>query len=61
MRPTPVSPTARLERVKQLADDLSRMREGDPARHDLADSIKQDLDAVLRALRRQKEARRSFR
>jgi hypothetical protein len=46
--------TTRLENIKELADDLARMREGDPARHTMADSIKHDVDAVLRALRRPK-------
>jgi len=46
--------TAPLKRIKELADDLARMHEGDPARHTMADSIKQDVDAVLRALRRPK-------
>jgi hypothetical protein len=43
-----------LKRIKELADDLARMHEGDPARHTMADSIKHDVDAVLRALRRPK-------
>jgi hypothetical protein len=43
-----------LKRIKELADDLARMHEGDPARHTMADSIKDDIDAVLRALRRLK-------
>ena len=46
--------TTRLENIKELADDLARMREGDPARHTMADSIKHDVDAVLRALQRPK-------
>jgi len=46
--------TTRLENIKQLADDLARMHEGDPARHAMADDIKHDVDAVLRALRRPK-------
>jgi hypothetical protein len=46
--------TAPLKRIKELADDLARIHEGDPARHTMADSIKHDVDAVLRALRRPK-------
>jgi hypothetical protein len=43
-----------LKRIKELAADLALLHEGDPARQTMADSIKHDVDAVLRALRRPK-------
>jgi hypothetical protein len=39
-----------LENIKQLADDLSRLHDGDPARSRMADDIKREADAILRAL-----------
>ena len=46
--------TAPLIRIKKLAEDLALLHEGDPARRIMADSIKHDVDTVLRALRRPK-------
>jgi hypothetical protein len=40
-----------LERIKELAKDLALLREGDPARHTIADRITQEANAVLRALK----------
>jgi len=42
--------TTRLENIKQLADDLSRLHDGDPARRPMANDIKREVDAILRAL-----------
>jgi hypothetical protein len=41
----------RLENIKQLADDLSRLHDGDPARRLVADDIKREANAILRALK----------
>jgi hypothetical protein len=46
--------TAPLERIKELADDLARLREGDPARQAIAERITEEANAVLRALARPK-------
>ena len=46
--------TAHLERIKELAKDLALLREGDPARHTIADRITQEANAVLRALKQPK-------
>ena len=42
--------TTRLENIKQLANHLSRLPDGDSARRRMADDIKQEADAILRAL-----------
>ena len=44
----------RLEIIKQLADDLSRLRDGDPARRWMADDIKREADAILSAMKQPK-------
>jgi len=46
--------TARLERIKELAEDLALLREGDPARHTIADRIRHEANAVLRVLKQPK-------
>jgi hypothetical protein len=46
--------TAHLERIKELAKDLALLREGDPARHTIADRITQETNAVLRAVKQPK-------
>jgi hypothetical protein len=54
-RARPSALTARLERIKLLTDDLARAQGGEtPASRALADRIKQDIDIVRRALKRQK-------
>jgi hypothetical protein len=54
-RTRPGALIARLERIKLLADDLARVQGGEtPAGRALADRIKQDIDIVRRALKRQK-------
>jgi hypothetical protein len=54
-RVRPSALTARLERIKLLTDDLARAQGGEtPASRALADRIKQDIDIVRRALKRQK-------
>ena len=54
-RARPGALTARLERIKLLADDLARAHGSETlASRALADRIKQDIDIVCRALKRQK-------
>jgi hypothetical protein len=49
--------TARLERLKNLVDDLARAHEGGtPLSRAMADIIKGEIDVVLRALKRAKPA-----
>ena len=55
MRPfRDTSLTAHLECIKELAQDLALLREGDPARHIIAERITQEANAVLRALKQSK-------